>query len=244
MNHRGSTASRAGNRSEGAGLSKLVAEKCEFLVAIPQYGKIGSLNAVLPRVPHVRKKAAGRGGMTNYESFADRRIAARLRGGDPLAKKRSTRGKAIVRSKARTYFLVGADREDIIQEGMIACIRRSWTTSSTGSVVSCVCGALHHAQIITAIKSATRKKHIPLNTYISFNRSVFEGDNSVRSSTCLPARASAIRRGADSARKLRGGRGQHSEFPEQARAQRVGAVPAGYSYHRCGGTSDFDQERG
>ncbi len=117
--------------------------------------------------------------MTNYESFADEELLRRLRGGDPLAEETLyARYKQIVRSKARTYFLVGADREDIIQEGMIglykAVMDYQFDRQASFRAFAELCIT---RQIITAIKSATRKKHIPLNTYISFNRSVFEGDN-------------------------------------------------------------------
>jgi RNA polymerase sporulation-specific sigma factor len=117
--------------------------------------------------------------MTNYESFADEELLRRLRGGDPLAEETLyARYKQIVRSKARTYFLVGADREDIIQEGMIglykAVMDYQFERQASFRAFAELCIT---RQIITAIKSATRKKHIPLNTYISFNRSVFEGDN-------------------------------------------------------------------
>lgn len=77
------------------------------------------------------------------------------------------------RSKARSYFLVGADREDIIQEGMIGLFKavrdfRSDRQSSFRAFAElCIT-----RQIITAIKTATRQKHIPLNSYISLNKPV------------------------------------------------------------------------
>jgi len=117
--------------------------------------------------------------MTNYESLTDEELLQRLRGDDPCAEEALyARYKQIVRSKARTYFLVGADREDIIQEGMIGLYKAVMDyqfdrqTSFRAFAELCIT-----RQIITAIKSATRKKHMPLNTYISFNRSVFEGDS-------------------------------------------------------------------
>ena len=58
--------------------------------------------------------------MTNYESLADEDLLRLHRAGDARAEEALyARYKQIVRSKARTYFLIGADREDIIQEGMI-----------------------------------------------------------------------------------------------------------------------------
>ena len=81
------------------------------------------------------------------------------------------------RLKARSYFLVGADRDDIIQEGMIGLYKairdysRDKQTSFRGFAEMCVT-----RQIITAIKTATRQKHGPLNTYVSFSKPVGAAD--------------------------------------------------------------------
>ena len=85
--------------------------------------------------------------------------------------------KNFVRTKARSYFLIGAEREDIVQEGMIGLYkairdyRSDRQTSFRGFAELCIT-----RQIITAIKTATRQKHIPLNNYISLNRPVYEDD--------------------------------------------------------------------
>lgn len=116
--------------------------------------------------------------MIAYEEKTDEELLTLLRGGDARAEDALyARYKQVVRGKARPYFLIGADREDIIQEGMIGlykavCDYRADRQSSFRAFAElCVT-----RQIITAIKSATRKKHMPLNTYVSLNRSVFEGD--------------------------------------------------------------------
>ncbi len=87
-----------------------------------------------------------------------------------------------VRSKARTYFLIGADREDIIQEGMIGLYKavRDYNPE-TGSNFRSFADLCITRQIITAIKTATRQKHIPLNSYISLNKPTYEeeGENSL-----------------------------------------------------------------
>ena len=81
------------------------------------------------------------------------------------------RYRGLVRGKARTYFLVGADRDDIIQEGMIGLFKaiRDYDPDRQASFHSfaelCVT-----RQIITAIKSSTRQKHTPLNGYVSLDR--------------------------------------------------------------------------
>ncbi len=83
-----------------------------------------------------------------------------------------------VRVKARSYFLIGADREDIIQEGMIGLFkairdyRRERLSSFHAFAELCVT-----RQIITAIKTATRQKHIPLNSYISINKPIYDEDS-------------------------------------------------------------------
>ena len=117
--------------------------------------------------------------MNHYESLTDEQLLTLLRGGDDLAEEALyARYKQVVRSKARTYFLIGADREDIIQEGMIGLYKAVLDYQFDRQVSFRAFAELCITrQIITAIKSATRKKHMPLNTYISLNRSVFEGDS-------------------------------------------------------------------
>ena len=117
--------------------------------------------------------------MNHYESLTDEQLLTLLRGGDDLAEEALyARYKQVVRSKARTYFLIGADREDSIQEGMIGLYKAVLDYQFDRQVSFRAFAELCITrQIITAIKSATRKKHMPLNTYISLNRSVFEGDS-------------------------------------------------------------------
>ena len=85
-----------------------------------------------------------------------------------------------VRGKAKSYFLIGAEREDIIQEGMIGLykairdFRRDKQASFRSFAELCVT-----RQIITAIKTATRQKHIPLNSYVSLNKPIYEQDRTL-----------------------------------------------------------------
>ena len=91
------------------------------------------------------------------------------------------RYKNFVRSKARSYFLIGADREDIVQEGMIGLFKamRDYQPDKMSSFRSfaelCI-----KRQIITAIKTATRQKHIPLNSYVSLNKPIYDEDTGDR----------------------------------------------------------------
>lgn len=86
--------------------------------------------------------------------------------------------KSFVRAKARTYFLIGADREDIVQEGMIGLFkairdfRGDKLSSFRAFAELCIT-----RQIITAIKTATRQKHIPLNSYVSLNKPIFDEES-------------------------------------------------------------------
>ena len=83
-----------------------------------------------------------------------------------------------VKSKAKSYFLIGADKEDIYQEGMIGFYKaiRDFKpdkfTSFKAFAEICVT-----RQIITAIKTATRQKHVPLNTYVSLNKPIYEDES-------------------------------------------------------------------
>ena len=82
------------------------------------------------------------------------------------------------RAKARTYFLAGADREDIVQEGMIGLFKavRDYR-GDRNSAFRAFAELCITRQIITAIKTATRQKHIPLNSYVSLNRQANSDDD-------------------------------------------------------------------
>ncbi len=83
-----------------------------------------------------------------------------------------------VKAKAKSYFLIGADKEDIYQEGMIGLFKaiRDFRTDKLASFKAfaelCVT-----RQIITAVKTATRQKHIPLNTYVSLNKPIYDEES-------------------------------------------------------------------
>ncbi|WP_245799108.1 RNA polymerase sporulation sigma factor SigH [Virgibacillus siamensis] len=85
---------------------------------------------------------------------------------------------SFVRAKSRTYFIIGADQEDIVQEGMIGLYKaiRDYDGDKLSSFRAfaelCVT-----RQIITAIKTATRQKHIPLNSYVSLDKPIFDEES-------------------------------------------------------------------
>lgn len=89
-----------------------------------------------------------------------------------------TKYRLFVKVKARSYFLIGADKEDIIQEGMIGLYKaiRDFKGDKLASFRAfaelCIT-----RQIITAIKTATRQKHIPLNSYVSLDKPIYDEDS-------------------------------------------------------------------
>lgn len=88
------------------------------------------------------------------------------------------RYKLFVRSKARRYFLIGADHEDLVQEGMIGLYKAVRDYSADKNVsFSAFADMCVRRQMLTAIKNASRKKHIPLNSYVSLNRPVYDDDS-------------------------------------------------------------------
>ncbi|MDD2212056.1 MAG: RNA polymerase sporulation sigma factor SigH [Clostridia bacterium] len=117
--------------------------------------------------------------LDSFEFLEDEYVVDLARNGDNKALEYLIyKYKNFVRVKARSYFLIGADREDIIQEGMIGLYKairdfRSDKLSSFRAFAElCVT-----RQIITAIKTATRQKHIPLNSYVSLNKPIYDEES-------------------------------------------------------------------
>lgn len=114
-----------------------------------------------------------------YENSTDEEIVEAVREGDSIALEYLiNKYKNFVRAKARSYFLIGADREDIVQEGMIGLYKaiRDFKGDKLSSFKAfaelCIT-----RQIITAIKTATRQKHIPLNSYVSLDKPIYDEDS-------------------------------------------------------------------
>ena len=114
-----------------------------------------------------------------YQDLADEDVVALCRTGDAVAVEYLlNKYKNFVRSKARSYFLIGADHEDIVQEGMIGLykairdFRPEKLSSFRAFAELCIT-----RQIITAIKTATRQKHIPLNSYVSLNKPLYDEES-------------------------------------------------------------------
>ena len=115
----------------------------------------------------------------DYIDLEDEQLVELVREGDEIALEYMiNKYKNFVRAKARSYFLIGADREDIIQEGMIGLYKaiRDFRPDKLASFRAfaelCIT-----RQIITAIKTATRQKHIPLNSYVSLNKPIYDEES-------------------------------------------------------------------
>ena len=115
----------------------------------------------------------------SLEEVSDEDLVELVRCGDDAALEYLIhKYKTFVRGKARSYFLIGADREDIVQEGMIGLYKaiRDFRDDKLASFKAfaelCVT-----RQIITAIKTATRQKHVPLNSYISLDKPIYDEES-------------------------------------------------------------------
>lgn len=118
-------------------------------------------------------------GYDRFSTMLDEEVVEDARNGDRQALEFLIhKYKNFVRAKARSYFLIGADREDIIQEGMIGLYKaiRDYRPDKLSSFRAfaelCIT-----RQIITAIKTATRQKHIPLNSYVSLNKPIYDEES-------------------------------------------------------------------
>lgn len=114
-----------------------------------------------------------------FEAFEDEELVVMIQGGNTQALDYLIRKyKNFVRARSRSYFIIGADREDIIQEGMIGLYKaiRDFRADKLASFKAfaelCIT-----RQMITAIKTATRQKHIPLNSYVSLDKPIYDEDS-------------------------------------------------------------------
>ncbi|WP_304509404.1 RNA polymerase sporulation sigma factor SigH [Anaerotignum sp.] len=116
---------------------------------------------------------------SSFAAYKDEKLVLLAQQGDSQAEEYlMNKFKPLVKARSRAYFLIGADSEDIIQEGMIGLYKavRDYNIERNASF----CGFAElcvNRQMITAIKAATRHKHQPLNSYISLNKPVFDDDS-------------------------------------------------------------------
>ncbi|AUM97280.1 TPA: RNA polymerase sporulation sigma factor SigH [Clostridium botulinum] len=116
---------------------------------------------------------------SSFEGCVDEEIVMGAKAGNSRAQEYIIgKYENFVKAKAKSYFLIGADKEDIYQEGMIGLYKaiRDFKPDKLSSFKAfaelCVT-----RQIITAIKTATRQKHIPLNTYVSLNKPIYDEES-------------------------------------------------------------------
>ena len=117
----------------------------------------------------------------DYEVLSDEELVELSASGDRRATEFIlSKYKNLVRNRAKAYFLAGADRDDIVQEGMIGLFKAvrdfdvTKQASFRGFAEMCI-----KRQMITAVKAATRQKHAPLNSYVSLSEPIYE-DNTER----------------------------------------------------------------
>lgn len=127
----------------------------------------------------------GIGGMSEeaLKDMSDEDLVVEVRSGsDQAIDLLLHRYRHYARAKARTYFLAGADKEDIVQEGMIGLYKAIRDFQADKNTAFRAFAELCMTrQIITAIKTATRQKHQPLNSYVSLNKPASNDDDDDRS---------------------------------------------------------------
>lgn len=115
---------------------------------------------------------------SDYTQCSDEELIVRLREGEsPITDFIMDKYKNLVRSKAKSMFILGADNEDLIQEGMIGLFKaiRDYDSGRDASFYTfadlCV-----SRQMYTAVQAAGRQKHIPLNSYVSLYSDMSDGE--------------------------------------------------------------------
>ena len=117
--------------------------------------------------------------MEQYSKYSDEELIQRLRAGETgIADYLIEKYKYLVRRKARAMFLIGGDTDDLIQEGMIGLFKaiRDYSPDKAASF-STFASVCIRRQIQNAITNSNRKKHVPLNSYVSLYMNSEEGDN-------------------------------------------------------------------
>ena len=129
----------------------------------------------------------------DYEELSDEALVELSASGDRRATEFIlSKYKNLVRNRAKAYFLAGADRDDIVQEGMIGLFKAvrdfdvTKQASFRGFAEICI-----KRQMITAVKAATRRKHAPLNSYVSLSEQVYD-DNTERTLVDMLAERKSI----------------------------------------------------
>ncbi len=113
-----------------------------------------------------------------YNNLTDEQIISYVKQGDEKALSYILeKYKELVNMKVGKYFMIGAEREDIVQEGMIGLYKaiRSFNPDKQNTFKS-FANICIERQLITAIKSSNRQKHMPLNSYLSLNTAAYDNN--------------------------------------------------------------------
>ena len=113
-----------------------------------------------------------------YGNLKDEEIISQIKSGDKDALSYLLeKYKNLVNIKVSKYFMIGAEKEDILQEGMIGLFKaiQSFNEEKQNSFKS-FANICIERQLITAIKSSNRQKHMPLNTYLSLNTAAYDNN--------------------------------------------------------------------
>lgn len=114
----------------------------------------------------------------NYKEMSDEGLVDIAKSGDKNALEYLiNKYKELVNMKVSKYFIIGAEKEDIVQEGLIGLYKavKSYSPDKQNSFKTFANMCIER-QLITAIKSSNRQKHMPLNSYLSLNESAYEND--------------------------------------------------------------------
>ena len=114
----------------------------------------------------------------NYKNMSDEDLIETIKSGDKNALEYLiNKYKELVNMKVSKYFMVGSEKEDIVQEGLIGLYKaiKSYSPEKQNSFKTFANMCIER-QLITAIKSSNRQKHQPLNSYLSLNASAYEND--------------------------------------------------------------------
>ena len=116
----------------------------------------------------------------DYDNIKDEDLIEIIKSGDKLAfDYLINKYKELVNIKVSKYFIIGAEKDDIVQEGLIGLFKaiKSYKKGMQNSFKSFANMCIER-QLITAIKSSNRQKHMPLNSYLSLNISAYDDENS------------------------------------------------------------------
>ena len=114
----------------------------------------------------------------NYKDMSDEDLINVIKSGDKSALEfLINKYKELVNMKVSKFFMIGAEKEDIVQEGLIGLFKavKSYNPEKQNSFKT-FANLCIERQLITAIKSSNRQKHMPLNSYLSLNTTAYEED--------------------------------------------------------------------